>query len=96
MTKYVTSYMKKSFTYDLLSYLLGYVGLWGFTCPLHLKVGDGIIGKCFVCYVTWSLEYEKLILHYDNVSLLTIMLYVDGIRNLYMFYGMCIEDVHMT
>ncbi len=31
MTTYVTSYMKQSFTYGLLSYVLGCVQLWGYT-----------------------------------------------------------------
>ena len=31
ITNYVTSYMKQNLTYGLLSYLLGYVELWGFT-----------------------------------------------------------------
>ena len=58
-------------------------------------VGLGWDNLLIVLYVMciWYFEYESLSCLYDNMSLIIIMLYVDGILSLYMFNGMCAEDI---
>ena len=96
MTTYVTSIWSKALL--MVSYII-YLVVWGygdwhehFIC--RLGMGSFVIVMYVMCI--WPFEYELLTWLYYNVSLIMIMLYVDGIYDLYMFYGKCIKDVQMT
>ena len=82
----------------MVSYLI-YLVMWSYGashdhCTYWFGMG-ALVSVLYVLFI-WSMECEMLTWLYDNMSSLMIMLCVDETLNLYLFYGICIEYIHMT